>query len=102
MQQGLLLPGLVGGGLAAYFAAVPLLFAAVNRGVPSWLEPLLMALALPAVLSMQPWLKLLRRLGWTQGEWWLAPHPLAYALLALLYSLLAALLTLALLRWLAR
>lgn len=79
------------GACAGYFALVPLLFAAVNLGLPMWLERLLLALAAPGVLSVLPWLPLLRRLGWSEGEWLIGPSPWAYALLALAYSLVAAL-----------
>lgn len=74
------------GAMAAYFALVPLLFAAVNSGVPMWLERVLLGLAAPGVLLVLIWMPLLKGLGLGQGEWIVGPSLLAYVLLALAYS----------------
>ena len=74
------------GATAAYFALVPLLFAAVNSGLPMWLERLLLGLATPGVLLVLVWMPLLKSLGLGQGEWIVGPSLAAYVLLALSYS----------------
>lgn len=84
---------------AAYFALLPLLFAAINLGLPLWLERLLLLLAAPGLLLLLPWLPLLRRLGLSRGEWLQAPDPLAYIALAALYCLVLAALAAVISAW---
>lgn len=74
--------------VAAYFTALPLIFTAINAGLPMWLERGLLVLGAPGILLMTLWLPWLRKLGLSQGEWIMGPSPWAYVLLALLHTLL--------------
>lgn len=73
-----------------------------DRGVPSWLEGLLSLLVAPAFALLTLWNPLLRRLGLSRGEWVIAPSPLAFVVLVVLYAALAFGLTWVVVRWLQR
>jgi hypothetical protein len=73
---------------AVYFALLPALFMAINTGLPMWLERSLLVVGAPGILLMTLWTPLLRKIGLSQGEWIVGPSPIAYALLALLHTLL--------------
>ncbi len=73
-----------------------------ERGIPSWLEGVLSLLAVPAFALLTVWNPLLRRLGLTRGEWVVAPSPLAFALLVILYATVAFALTWVVVRLLQR
>lgn len=87
---------------AAYFALLPVIFMAINAGLPMWLERSLLVLGAPGILLVTLWTPLLRKIGLSQGEWIVGPSPWAYALLALLHTLLIYVAAAWLARFLAR
>jgi len=72
-----------------YFVATAGVFWLFNVGVPRWLEQVLSLLVAPAVLLMGLWDPLLKRLGWSKGEWFAVPSAAGFVALTLFYALLA-------------
>lgn len=73
----------------AYLLATVGAFRLIDWGVPAWLESVLSALATPGVLALLVWAPLLKRLGLARGEMVTVPSPLAFALICVLYAVIA-------------
>lgn len=83
---------------AGYFVVTAGVFRLFNIGVPRALEQALSLLVTPAVLLMGLWDPVLKRLGWSKGEWFAVPSLPGFVALLLFYALLAFVLTAALVR----
>lgn len=92
MRAPLRLPSIAAAIVGIYLAAVPLIFRALNAGVPMWLEQALSLAALPGILSMTIWMPVLRRLGHVDGEWIMGPSFAAYVVLSIAYVAITGLL----------
>jgi hypothetical protein len=72
-----------------YFVATAGVFGLFNLGVSRGVEQVLSWLVAPAVLLMGLWSPLLKRVGWSKGEWFSAPTLPGFVVLTLFYAALA-------------
>lgn len=95
-------PWIAAAATAGYFVATAGVFQLFNWGVPRAVEQVLSALVLPAVLLMGLWDPLLKRLGWSRGDWFAAPTLPGFVLVTAVYAALAFVLALLVVRLLQR
>ena len=76
-------------GVSAYLAGCAAILASFNLGLPAWLEQALSLLIAPGMIAVTAWTPLLRALGLAGGEWLVAPSAAGFALVVLLYAVIA-------------